>query len=279
MLYRINDLKNFVITAKFSTISAAARNMGMTQPSLSQSLKRLELDLKIILFYRTKRGINLTPEGKLAYLKAQQALNSLAEIDSQYKHTTSFAGRIITIGCHPTVASYALPTALYLLKNKFSDFRFNIIHATSRNIQTSIQNGEIDFGIVVNPHKVPDIIIKQIATDEIAIWGKNKNTQSLNKIICNLDLFQTQSILSKWKSAPKEIVNSESFDLITRLTSRGLGLGIIPERAIELTQIKLYKHRKFPHYKDSICLVYRPEFGKRSFERELILCVTKALNE
>lgn len=278
MEFRISDLENFEKTASFNTISEAAKSIGMTQPSLSQSIKRLESDLGVTLFYRTKSGVGLTPDGKLIFIQAKKALNSLEMIKTSSNDQNSFLGRTITIGCHTAVGAYTLPKAFSKLKIKCPNFKIDIVHGSSRNIQELVQNGKVDFGIVVNPNKVPDMIIKEVAKDEVFVWTKSSNTEDLDKIICNLDIFQTQTILKKWDKAPLEIINSESFELVTRLTEKGFGFGIIPERAVKLTKIKLFKHPDLPSDKDSICLLYRPEFGKRFFEKELINSTISALN-
>jgi DNA-binding transcriptional LysR family regulator len=277
MDYRISDLKNFERAAHFNTISEGAKSLGMTQPSLSQSIKRLEKDLGAILFYRTKKGVALTPDGKFVFIEAKKVLTSLEMIKSSSSEGDSFLGRSITIGCHSTVGAYTLPFALSELKLKCENFKFDIIHGSSRYIQEQVQNGKVDLGLVINPNKVPDIIIKEVASDAIYIWSKTADTIDLDKVICNFDIYQTQSILKKWKKSSFDLINSESFDLVIRLTEKNIGYGIIPERAVNLTGIKLYKHTDLPSFKDSICLVYRPEFGKRPYEKQLIDSITKAL--
>ncbi|MGZ3742306.1 MAG: hypothetical protein ACXWRA_00480 [Pseudobdellovibrionaceae bacterium] len=62
----------------------------------------------------------------------------------------------------------------------------------------------------------------------------------------------------------------EIFKLSFKFVERGIGYGIIPERAVLLLGAKLNKHADLPQYKDSICLVYRPEFGKNRFEKEVL---------
>lgn len=279
MTYRVSDLRNFAKAVPFNTLSEAAKNMGITQPSLSQSIKRLESDLEMTLFYRTKSGVHLTPDGQLTFVQAKKALNALEVIKISAADGGSFSGRNITMGCHPTVGAYTLPKSLSLLKENHPDFNIDIIHGPSRNIQLLVQTGKVDLGIIINPNRVPDIIIKEVAIDKIFIWSKSSNIKKLNKVICNLDLYQTQFILRKWKKMPVEIINSESFELISRLTERELGFGIIPERAVKLTRIELFKHKNLPFYRDSICLVYRPEFGKRPFEKKLISCVKSVFIE
>jgi DNA-binding transcriptional LysR family regulator len=98
------------------------------------------------------------------------------------------------------------------------------------------------------------------------VWSDQSNGDH-NTIICNQNLFQTQSILKKWTKKPKKIINTDSLELITRLVNEGIGFGIIPERAVLLSEFKLKKVNSLPTYKDNICLVYRPEFGKAPAEK------------
>ena len=228
MDYRVSDLKNFARAAQFSTISNAAEIIGMTQPSLSQSIKRLESDLGVTLFFRSKNGINLTPDGKTIYIQAKEVLRSLETIQLSSRSDKLFLERRITIGCHPVIGSYTLPESLALLKGRCPDFKVDIVHSSSRSIQKLVQDGRVDFGIVVNPNRVPDIIIREVAVDQIFIWTKSSSIASLNKVICNLDIFQTQYILKKWKKSSFDLINSENFELITRLTGQDLWLWNYP---------------------------------------------------
>ncbi|MGZ3805763.1 MAG: LysR family transcriptional regulator substrate-binding protein [Pseudobdellovibrionaceae bacterium] len=90
-----------------------------------------------------------------------------------------FKGRIITIGCHPVVASYSLPKAFQTLGQKSPDYKIYLKHGTSRNIQTLIQMGQVDIGIVINPTFAPDLVIKRLAYDEVCVWSGGKKLKSL----------------------------------------------------------------------------------------------------
>lgn len=267
MKYRINDLENFVETAQCSTMAQAARKIGITQPSLSESIKRFESDLGSKFFYRSRNGIALTPNGKAVFENSKNALSVLFNVESSCENTQSFRGRTVSIGAHPVVASYSLPKALQQLSKVVPDYKIEIKHGTSREIQNYIQNGLIDIGVVINPTAVPDMVIKKLSYDDICVWSHGKN---LKKIFCNLDLFQTQDILRKWKKHPVDIIKIENLELITRLVESGLGYGIVPERAVKLIGHNLKKHTELPYFRDTISLVYRPEFGKNAFEKEII---------
>ena len=276
MKYRINDIINFIETCSCSTIIQSAQKLEISQPALSESIKRLESDLGVILFYRSRSGIQLTPSGKIFLVKAQKSIQAFNELDLSSKTNSLFAGRTITIGCHQTVAQYFLPKALAFLKTKAPDYKIELRHDLSRNIQAEIQKGKIDLGIVINPVEVPDLVLQRLSKDTVGVWSSNAQLQS-DTLICNLNLFQTQSILKKWKDKPAKIISTDSLELICRLVHEKIGLGIVPERAVELSGFKLKHHASLPIFKDEICLVYRPEFGKSLAEKISIDAMKNAI--
>lgn len=269
MRYRFSDIFNFIEAASCSTISQAAIKLEISQPALSESIMRLESDVGHTLFYRSRSGIQLTPAGKLFLKKANSVAAALEDLnlDSDDEHV--FGGRVVSIGCHPTVAQYCLPLAFTSLKRLAPDFKVQLIHDLSRNIQVEVQRGNIDVGIVINPVEVPDLVIQKLAMDNVYVWTKD-STKFFDTVICNQSLFQTQSILKKWVKKPKKIIETENLELIVRLTNEGIGYGIVPERAVDLLDLNLIKLPQLPSYKDKICLVYRPEFGKTLPEKMII---------
>lgn len=177
-----------------------------------------------------------------------------------------FSGRTIIVGCHATVAQYALPQALTYLKAHAADYNIELTHDLSRNIQSEIQRGRIDVGIVINPTVVPDVVIKRLELDTVGVWSSD-HTSNHDTIVCNLNLFQTHAILKKWKKKPSRVLSTSSLELITQLLAENVGFGILPERAAKLSKLPLRHHANLPIYKDEICLVHRPEFGKNAAEK------------
>lgn len=194
------------------------------------------------------------------------ALNSLNSEDAQND------SRLITIGCHSTVASYFLPQTFRLIEQENPSYQIRLRHDLSRNIQLAVQQGEIDIAIVINATPVPDLIIKSLANDEFCVWkNSNQKEEKLDKVFCDLSLFQTQSILRKWNNKPTKIVDSNSLELIVRFVNEGLGYGIIPTRVMNLLDMKDSKKvLKTPTFNDTVSLIYRPEFGRHSSEKIII---------
>lgn len=269
MKFRMTDLSHFVEAASCKTLAEAARRLEITPPTLSESIKRLEQDLACTLFYRSRSGISLTPSGAALLKKAKTTFQTVEQIEALRLGGERFDGRSITVGCHPVVGAYVLPKAFAKLEHAAADFRIELRHGLSRIIQAEIQRGIVDIGIVINPVPSPDLVILKQAFDEVHVWsatGKAKAT----RIICDPGLIQTQSILRRWKQHPPMIVPTDSLELVARLVHMDLGLGIIPERVVQLVGLPLMKVPRTPVYRDEICIVFRPEFGRARFERILV---------
>tara|TARA_B110001454_G_C12723234_1_gene436040 strand:+ start:19925 stop:20758 length:834 start_codon:yes stop_codon:yes gene_type:complete len=274
MKIRLSDITNFIELASHKTIVAAAANLEITQPALSESLKRLESDIGYSLFYRTKNGIQLTPYGRIFLLKAKAFSISYDNLNPLKNQESEFFNQTITIGCHQTVAQYTLPSALVYLKKVAPDYKIKLVHGLSRDIQDQIQRGQIDIGIIVNANQVPDLVISKLGTDTVAVFS-SEHYKSNDTVICNPDLFQTQSILKKWKDKPSKTIHTDDLMLICLLASQNLGYAILPSRAIQFSNFKLKQLTNTPIYKDEISLVYRPEFGKQKAEKLVIESIRK----
>jgi DNA-binding transcriptional LysR family regulator len=276
MKYKITDIRNFIEASGCSTLTEASRKLEISQPALSESIKNLENDLNCILFYRSRTGIQLTASGKQFLDKAKKAFLAFEDLDMTSKEGLVFNGQSISLGCHAMIASYFVPKTLKYLKNHAPDYKINLVHDLSRNIQSEVQKGNVDIGIVVNAVQVPDLVITHVSQDTVGVWS-SKSSYDQETVICNLNLFQTQSILKKWKQRPEKIISTDSLDLICRLTSEGIGYGIIPEKAVDISGFKLKDLKDLPFYKDEFSLIYRPEFGKTPSERLTIEALKKAI--
>lgn len=274
MKYNITDILNFVETSPCSTIMQAATKLEISQPALSESIKRLENNIGYKLFYRSRTGIKLTPSGKNFLEKAKVVVRSLEDLHSKSNSENLFLNHSITIGAHPMVAQYTLPEAFNLLRKKAPDFKFELTHGLSRDMQYDIQKGNIDIGIIINPTSVPDLIITKLANDRVCIWNHPKN-KITDTVYCNLNIFQTQSLLKKWNNKPKKVISTQSLELIAQFANKGLGYAILPERVVKLLTPRLKLKEDAPQFTDEICLVYRPEFGKISAEKLTIDAIKK----
>jgi DNA-binding transcriptional LysR family regulator len=266
MKFRFNDIQNFLVTATHKTLMQAASQLEISQPALSESLRRLEDDLGHVLFYRSRSGIELTPSGKVFLPKAQNLADAYHGLNIVVGKENLFGDRVITIGANPTVAQYSIPNTLAYLKANAPDYRIELVHETSRKVQEGVHRGKIDVGVVVNPLDVTSLVITHVEFDIVGVWSSGKNADP-DTLICNPELLQTQEILRSWQNKPRKLIATSSLELICQLVNRGIGLGILPNRAVKISGLRLQHESTLPTYRDRVCLVHRPEFGRHESER------------
>lgn len=267
-------MENFYHVSSHHSFSLAAKMLGVSQPTLSGSIKKLENDIGAVLFYRSKKGISLTPSGEEILKKVTQILKIKEDIidDSKYEGSLTAGYKL---GTHPIIAGYFLNSFLKSLDKLYPRISVGLSHGRSLDIQTLVQDGSVDIAVIVNPIRNPDLIIRKICEDKICIWKSSvsKNLKS-EQLIADMGLTQTRSILRNWSKAPTQYISSSDFHTIGDLTVSGLGYGILPERFVKGQKLKLTQVQSKNYFKDEIAIVYRPEFGKTKLERFLIENIT-----
>lgn len=262
MLPSSQEIKGFIEIARCSNITQAAQRLGMTQPSLSQSLKKLEHTVGEQLVLRSKNGVELTVAGKQFLSQAQQLMDLWQNLKTKTKSSTSEVRGLVRLGCHPSVALYSLDLFLPSIIRNYSDLEITLVHDLSRKIVDQVLNFEVDIGLVINPLRHADLIMHRIFEDEVKIW---QTSDSVNDVlICDPELLQTQSLLKKIKKNRLQynrVLTSKSLEVITQLTKSGCGHGIIPYRVTTTfnDDRKLKPVPNSPSFKDELYLIYRTE--------------------
>jgi LysR family transcriptional regulator, cell division regulator len=274
------ELNYFLEVSKTLHISRAAERLGITQPALSQSIKKLENEVGHDLFLRTKKGVILTPAGHKLVEKTQDLLNQWSRIiDSVHEEVSEVSGQI-KLGCHTAVAQYTLQSFLPGLLKEYSRLEIQLHHGLSRHMTEMVISSKIDVAISVNPVAHPDLIIKEICRDQVTLW-KSKNCLNDDVLLMEPNLLQTQDILGKLAKKgihfPRK-VETTSLEIMASLMNAGAGVAILPERMTQLFKNdKFYRIPDAPVFEDRICLVFRQEFRKTERGRAFIDFLTKHL--
>lgn len=200
MIPSSTDLTYFLEVASLLNLSRAAETLGISQPSLTLAMQRLEASVGTSILIRQKRGVTLTKAGKQLLAHARSLLEQWDSIKSAALASTYEVQGCFTLGCHPSVALYSLPHFLPGLFQKYPNLEIQLHHDSSRKITEKVINLSIDIGIVINPVKHSDLVIKKIGDDVITFWRSNMNAANEKVLICDPDLLQTQSLLKKLKN-------------------------------------------------------------------------------
>jgi len=284
------DLNYFLHVAQAKNISRAADLVGITQPSLSTALKRLESQLDVCLVIRDRHGVHLTKAGeKLAQL-GKKVITDCIQLQKELKKQEDQVCGRFTVGCHPSVALYSLPVFLPQLILEHSELEISLQHGLSREVTNSVIRGEIDFGIVINPVEHDDLVMSSLGEDRVEFWRGPKKT-ILNDLdsqrvtlIYDPDLFQSQTLVAQARKK-KVVFNSQltssSLEVISSLVSTGMGVGILPTRVAH--HFKSYKLKSLknslPSYRDKIYLIYRQDQQKSMAAKTIIAKIKEGFKE
>lgn len=271
------DLRYFQEIALTLNLSRAAERLGVGQPALSLALKRLEQGLQVKLFLRRNRGLTLTPAGQRLLRESNRLLSSWEAVVSETRRSVTELVGNYTLGCHPSVAIYSLKAVLRDLYANYSGIEIRLIHGLSRVVCEGVISGSIDFGIVVNPIKHPDLVIHKLAADEVCFW---RATNGLNGVLLyNPDLTQSQYLLKKAKRNMKfdRSIASDNLEVIATLAASGTGAAILPSRVVKAVAPELKRLKESPVYLDEVTFVYRADLPKTA-SSECIIKVMRSLS-
>jgi DNA-binding transcriptional LysR family regulator len=269
MLPSAAELEYFIEVSNTLNLSRASERLGISQPSLSLAIKRLEHSIGTQLLVRHKNGVTLTQAGKQLLFHAKQLLQYWANTKSQALASHQEVQGYFTLGCHPTIAIYMVSGFLADLLENHPKLEIHLKHDISRKITEQVINLSLDIGLVINPLKHPDLIIQKLCDDEVTFWvGEgNRKIQDINSelgtIICDPDLMQTQYLLKNSKRSgimAERIMTVNSLEVVANLIANGCGIGILPSRvAKSMYPDKIKRIPNAPVYSDELCLIYRNE--------------------
>lgn len=273
-----DDVRYFLEVSQVGTITRAAERLGIRQPSLSAAMQRLERRFGCDLLIRSKTGVELTREGKLLASRARAFLAQWESLeDTVTKQGEEPAGRF-TIGCHVSIATHWLPLTLPSMLARWPRLELSVVHELSRRVNDLVVSHQLDFGLVVNPLRHPDLVVTELATDVFTAWGRGAGYEKT--VLYDPDLLQAQAILRQLQRRGvrfERSVTSSSLELLSRLAAQGMGTAILPTHLAERTRPGLrHPAKDVPTVLDSVCLVYRADAQRTPAARALVQALRAA---
>jgi len=255
------DLKYFVEIAQTQNVSRAAERLGISQPSLSLAMQRLEQSVGAPLLLRSKRGVSLTQAGKQLLAQAKKLLQAWEEVRGAALSSMEEVQGSYTLGCHSSVAMHSLHGIIPALLAANPHLNLTLKHDLSRKIAEDVISMKVDMGIVVNPVQHPDLVIVPLCKDEFTLWRAQKMAVE-DVLICDTDLVQAQTLMKKLgRDGVKieRVLTSDSLEVIADLTAHGAGYGLLPAQVAVRARHKLIRVAKAPVFSDDHCLIFRVE--------------------
>lgn len=176
------QLACFLRISKTRSFSDAARQLGISQPALSRTIRLMEDTLGTRLFDRNTRHVMLTPTGCELQPLAERMMADFANtFDELAKFVEGHGGRI-TVAALPSIAAILLPMAISTFHADHPDVEFIIRDGLSSSILEAVTDGRTEIGLTVQPMPTSKLIYEPLISDEFGLvcraddpLGKKKN--------------------------------------------------------------------------------------------------------
>ena len=231
--------KVFYIVAKNKHMTKASQELHISQPAISQSIKKLEDQLGGTLFLRSNKGMELTSEGKMFYEDVKGALELINNAENEFTSFKDLSKGEIKIGCSTTLTKLILINALKDFHLNYPNININITNDLTNNLINDLKLGKLDFvifnesniketnlnlekikelkqGFIYNPEFYKDNINNFSDLNNIPLILQKKESNS-RKLLDYIALLNNVVLMPKM-----EVVSQE---LITSFASIGLGVG------------------------------------------------------
>jgi LysR family hydrogen peroxide-inducible transcriptional activator len=153
----IQQLEYVIAVDNFRHFAKAAETCYITQPTVSMMIQKLEEELNVKIFDRSKHPIEPTAIGKQIIEQARISLKYFKQIKEVVENEQNSAKGSFKLGIIPTIASYLVPVLLHKQQTVFSEIELTLKESTTQNLIKDILNGTLDGGVLAGPLNHPGL--------------------------------------------------------------------------------------------------------------------------
>jgi LysR family hydrogen peroxide-inducible transcriptional activator len=252
----ITQLKYVLAVAQYQNFTKAAEKVFVTQPTLSMQIQKLEDELDVQIFDRSKKPIELTITGRKIVDQARNIVNESDRIQDIVDQEKGFIGGEFKIGVIPTVMPTLLPMFLTNFANKYPKVKLRIQELNTENIIDGLMDGSIDAAIAATPLSHDRIKEKPLYYEPFVVYDPLSKKSGSQKITMDDVDMERLLLLEDGHCFKDSILNlcrttrevnderftleSGSFETLVKLADEGLGMTLLPY----LHTLDLFNNRK-----------------------------------
>lgn len=244
-----NQLESFISVVKNNSFSYAAKELYTTQPTVSNNIKNLEIELNTNLLDRTSKTISLTDSGKIFYKYAVELIN----VRDKAKFTISeHAGKVegeIEICASSIPEEYVLPYIIKDFSKIYPKVSFSVTHKNSKDVIDDIIEGKLNFGIVGAQYNSELLEYIDFYEDELILCVPGR--YSMPDILDINNLYTEKFIFRKSGSGTRKLIEQkllengieldelniisfvDSNEMIKKMIELNLGISFISQIAVK----------------------------------------------
>lgn len=161
---KLHQIRDLLAVAEKGSLRAAARHLGLAQPSISRSIRELERDLGVPLLERRARGTVLTPSGELFARRASVASAELRRAREEIGQLHGDAEGSVSVGLSSVPLLALLPRAYGPFSKRYPRMQLRLVDGAFPAMEAQLKEGRIDFYVGVSPWKRPgaELVVEKL---------------------------------------------------------------------------------------------------------------------
>jgi Transcriptional regulator len=251
MNYSLRQLKVFITVAQAKSFSRAGEIIGLSQSAVSHSLKELEQQMDVRLLDRTTREVVLTEAGQQLAARLERLLDEL-------NSTLRDAGRVgqqlsgtVRVAASQTISAHLIPQCIAASNHRYPEIDFVLHDRPQQWVLESIRQGEVDFGIVIDPGVVSDLQCEAILSEPFFVLCRKDHHFAGLPYVSWQALQGTRLVLQDYASGSRPLIDAAlahhgiTASIVQEIghpatlfpmVEAGIGISILPALALPLPQ-------------------------------------------
>ncbi len=230
MKHQLRDIEYFSVVAEHGNLGRAAEALGLSQPALSKSLRRLKKSMEAKLVKRTFKGVELTAVGAALFSHVRRLRFALDDVTREVADLTHGRTGHLRVGTAPSLSTHLLPAACATLLKVAPRVTFKVTVLDRETAISALRHGELDFTLhALQPSRREDLAEEYLYEEKFVVYASTGHRLAKKRQVTLVDLAQ-----ERWATAASSSVP------IQRLRQAFLDAGLPPpEIAVESNALPL----------------------------------------
>lgn len=243
----LRQLRVFLATAQAGNFSRAGDAIGLTQPAISRSIGELEAQLGLRLLDRTTREVVLTDAGQTLLTRIGRVVEDLDQALTDVAGLVQSRAGKVRVASSPTLSANLMPECIASCAQQAPGIQFILLDRIQQDVLSSVRNGEVDFGVVIEPAAAQDLYGETIMRDPFVLVAPSNHALMRTKRVRWSALHGESLVLLDHASGSRRLidealarnqatcpVNQELGHPTTvfRMVEAGLGISVMPALSV-----------------------------------------------
>lgn len=239
------ELKFIVAVAQERNFRRAAEKCFVTQPALSLGIKKLEEELSVMIFERSRTDVAPTEIGTKIIEQAIVVLEQAAHLKEMAKLGVNQLDGLFKLGMIHSVGPYLLPEIIPILRNTAPNMPLEVEENLTANLEIQLKNGVIDAAIVALPFDIPGVQYQALYDEKFTVVVPSNHHWANRKSIAAEELSEEKVLLLNsghcfsnqvTQACPElsrkgEVLQGNSLETIRNMVASNLGVSVLPASA------------------------------------------------